>query len=667
MTFLSPLTLIGLLLAALPVVIHLLVRRRAERLDFPSLRFLRETPSFKLRPKRIRQPLLLALRVAAIILLVMGFARPLFTLHAGAPAAVRLILMDASLSMKARGRAEAAKEQARLIVNKLPAGMRASVIAFSSEATTLIELTADRNELLQAIERYRPAGGAAIYSAGLAEIEAQLKREPQAIAQVDLISDFQQASFEAETLARAQNAASLVINTHPVGSQLERNAFMTDETAVRTERGLELSVSEIVSETDGRSGVRRTWTIEGSEGTRADIEWSTQSNDQLTGRIKNLEPDEFDADDERFFAFMPPGESRVLLIEDGGEASLFLHAALEAAGSDELGMKIRLDSRRELPSTATELDPYSLVVLTLRGAASEKEIRTLVEYARGGGSVWLCLARDIDTSSWNAFAGGDEGRDLPFTSLMRLSGRTLHFGTADVDASLLRALDEGALDSLRSVSIHEGFAITPRERADILLRWQSHEPSLVATRVGEGWIALLATSPERAAGNFGASAAFPVLAASMLRAAVKIDEPLSRVIGEAVDLGIAPTVDVKLTDAAGRVQTIKARELVRHPLLYSSEPGIYKLEFEGVEKFVAFNAPAVESERALATATYLEQQFPASSRAENVRPLQAGGGKDAAEGNSQTWRYFLAAAFLLMMAELLLAMRQRKESAGVSE
>src|SRR5215211_1123530 len=113
MSFLSPLTLLGLFLVALPVAIHLLTRRRARRLDFPSLEFLQETPSFKLYPRRVRQPFLLILRASALALLLFGLARPLFNTGAGGPAPLRFILMDASLSMKARGRAEAAKEQAR--------------------------------------------------------------------------------------------------------------------------------------------------------------------------------------------------------------------------------------------------------------------------------------------------------------------------------------------------------------------------------------------------------------------------------------------------------------------------------------------------------------------------------------------------------------------------
>src|SRR5436853_1487046 len=196
MLFLAPLTLIGLLLVALPVVIHLLARRRARRLDFPTLKFLRETPSFKLRPRRIREPLLLALRAAAIILLVLGIARPLLTRQSQTRVTIHFILIDASLSMKARGRAEAAQEQARSLINKLGAGERACVISFSSEAKMLADTSADKTRLLEAVEAYKPEGGGANYEAGFAEILRRLQREPQSDTEADVISDFQEAELD---------------------------------------------------------------------------------------------------------------------------------------------------------------------------------------------------------------------------------------------------------------------------------------------------------------------------------------------------------------------------------------------------------------------------------------------------------------------------------------
>lgn len=656
MVFLSPLALLGLLLVALPLVIHLLVRRRARRLDFPSLKFLRETPSFKLYPRRIRQPLLLSLRAAAIVLLVMGLARPLLTLHTNAPAPVRFILMDASLSMRTRGRAEAAREQARTIINKLADGERASIIAFSSEVQTLADVSTDRSKLLAAVERYQPTGGAAVYDAGFKEINARLRSEPQATGEVDIISDFQQAGLEGQKEFIKSDAAQLRIVTYAVGSQVERNAFLVDESVRKTGRGIELSATEMVSEAEGRSGTRRMWTIDASEGLRPGIEWRTETNGQLTGRTQVFEADDFDADDERFFAFQPPSEQRVLLIEDEGSAGLYLHAALEATSNDE-SQTLKLDRLRELPSDKASLAPYSLVVLTLHGAPRETEVSALTEYARAGGTLWIFLARDLDAESWSAFAHKKEGRELPFESLTRISGQKLSFGAADTDAPQLRALDESAWGALRAVGVHAAYALEPRTSAETLMRWNDGRAAFVSTRVGEGTIMLLATSTERASSELGASPSFPALASAILRSTRVMREPLSRVIGEAVRLGIAPEMSVRITNMEGRVTETKARELVRQPQTYFDSPGVYRLDFAGTQKFMAFNSPAQESERALATEDNLKRFFSVEKK-EKTGTTTESNQREAAEQHGTVWRYFLIAALLLVIAELFVAMRK---------
>ena len=46
---------------------------------FSSLMFVRRTPKASLRKQRLRHPLLLLLRLAALLLLVLAIARPLLT------------------------------------------------------------------------------------------------------------------------------------------------------------------------------------------------------------------------------------------------------------------------------------------------------------------------------------------------------------------------------------------------------------------------------------------------------------------------------------------------------------------------------------------------------------------------------------------------------------
>jgi hypothetical protein len=662
MAFLAPFTLLGLSLVALPLLIHLLVRRRGRALDFPSLKFLRETPSFKLRLQRIRQPLLLLLRAAALVLLVMGVARPLLTFRARTPEAVRFIVLDASLSMKTRGRAEAAREQAHAVLGKLAGGERAAVMALSSEAVTLTGPTSDRERLSEAVNRYEPAGGTVSYDAAFREIGRLVENEPRVAARVDIISDFQESGLAAQSLVAVPEGATLSIITHPVGSASERNAFWADESVEKNARGVKLSASEIVSTADGRAGARRAWTLEEAEGSSPSIEWRAEENNQVTGSLKILEPDDFDADDERYFAFAPPRENRTLLIDDGTDATPYLRAALEAAAGEEGAGTV--DGRRSLPEGAQGLAAYSLVVMTLHGAASQEEVRALGEYARAGGHVWLLLGRDLDAKSWSSLAGADAGAALPFESVERRSGgQSVRFGAMDTSATQLRRLGAGATSALGAVRVSESYVLTPRASADTVARWSDQTPAIISSRTGEGVITLLATSTERASSELGLSASFPALAFSVRRAASDPPYAPSETIGAAVRLDVAPETGVRITDAKGRVAETQARELVRRPLAYFDEPGIYRLEFAGRRRFVAFNAPASESERALATEEELKQSFPAMDAA-GARASGPGDGRDATERSGNVWRYFLAAAFLLMIAEMFVAMRGSRLAEG---
>ena len=76
MSFVSPLFLVGLLAAALPIILHFTLRGRAPRLPFSDVRFLERAFVHRDQRRRLRELILLALRVAAIVLLALAFARP---------------------------------------------------------------------------------------------------------------------------------------------------------------------------------------------------------------------------------------------------------------------------------------------------------------------------------------------------------------------------------------------------------------------------------------------------------------------------------------------------------------------------------------------------------------------------------------------------------------
>src|SRR6185295_7514685 len=103
-SFLSPLFLIGSLAAAVPIVLHLLRREPEPRVKFAAVRLLRGAPVEYTDRRRIRELLLLALRVSALVLLALAFARPfLASATAVQSGAATIVVLDTSYSMSAPG------------------------------------------------------------------------------------------------------------------------------------------------------------------------------------------------------------------------------------------------------------------------------------------------------------------------------------------------------------------------------------------------------------------------------------------------------------------------------------------------------------------------------------------------------------------------------------
>ena len=78
LSFLSPLFLAGAAAAAVPIVLHLLKREPEARVKFAAVKLIKQAPVEHTDKRRLRELLLLALRITALLLLALAFARPFF-------------------------------------------------------------------------------------------------------------------------------------------------------------------------------------------------------------------------------------------------------------------------------------------------------------------------------------------------------------------------------------------------------------------------------------------------------------------------------------------------------------------------------------------------------------------------------------------------------------
>ena len=161
MGFLNIAFLVGLVAVTVPVIIHLLNRRRVKRVKFSSLEFLDEVNKQRIRNVNLRRILILILRTLAILMLVIAFARPTLRsgfLFAGSVPKNVIICLDNSFSMGANqetGTAfDAAKKIAHDIVDEAANNDEINVIVFSKTAEPAIEQgTRNRGMVKSAIDR----------------------------------------------------------------------------------------------------------------------------------------------------------------------------------------------------------------------------------------------------------------------------------------------------------------------------------------------------------------------------------------------------------------------------------------------------------------------------------------------------------------------------------
>lgn len=125
--FLQPLALLGLMVAAVPPLLHLIGRKVPPIILFPALRYLRETERKHSRRLRLRNLLIMLLRTLAIALIALAASRPVARVDVGgghAPTAVTIVL-DNSLSSGAivdgRRVLDALVERARSVIDRASA------------------------------------------------------------------------------------------------------------------------------------------------------------------------------------------------------------------------------------------------------------------------------------------------------------------------------------------------------------------------------------------------------------------------------------------------------------------------------------------------------------------------------------------------------------------
>jgi hypothetical protein len=195
-SFLAPLYLLLGAGVAVPLLIHLLRRRIGARIEFPAARYLARAEREHSRTLRIRNLLLMLLRVLAVLAVALAAARPVarWVGSGHAPTAIAIVV-DNSLSSSAvvdgRPLLDRFKQMAQGVVSGATAADRLWLVTIDGEVRG-----GNASVLRDAINRVQPIGGAGDAAAALSRAASVVRSAGLEARQIALVTDGQRSEWQ---------------------------------------------------------------------------------------------------------------------------------------------------------------------------------------------------------------------------------------------------------------------------------------------------------------------------------------------------------------------------------------------------------------------------------------------------------------------------------------
>jgi hypothetical protein len=195
--------------AGVPILVHLLNKRRFKRVPWGAMMFLRASLSRVSRRIRMENFLLLLLRILIIAAIVAAFMRPYvktkFTLFGGQSKTAMVILIDGSLSMQyerdGKMNLEHAKQAAKDLVNSLKKGDSVSIFVITDRTEPVAENPIwDFKRAEDGIDSIKPSFKRADFVHAVDTAVRHLPKLKNPAKEIFVITDLQQSGWSPDKL-----------------------------------------------------------------------------------------------------------------------------------------------------------------------------------------------------------------------------------------------------------------------------------------------------------------------------------------------------------------------------------------------------------------------------------------------------------------------------------
>ena len=677
----------------MPLFLHLFNLRQPQTVEFSSLAFVKELQESAVQRVRIKEWLLLALRMLAIACLVMAFAQPTLTGSLGGAVGTapttHVVVVDNSLSMAADGDEgsyfDQAVQHAQGVLDAVEEGDEVLLWPTARTEERRPAPIANADVARQALAELEPqAGGAPLAQA--------LERAAQAASESDLPQTalYVASDFQASTLGDSLEAAlpdDLPVQLLPVDTRRQSNVGIADVTVTsriaEVGQPVQLEATLVNHGPDplpdyvasvylaGERVAQATTTLEPGLETTVSFTVTPQERGWLGGAVAT-EDDDFPADDRHHFTLHVPEERRVLRVRGEGQAPRYVDLALSSEMiADRIALRTTSIPEQDLASA--ELGQYDAVLLVGPRSLSSGEVEALARYVNRGGGLLLFPNAQARPDDYNALLGAvGAGSVRGFSGALGADRTVASFGRVDLAHPLFEGVFQrqrgDAEASVEQPDLHYTLNFRPSgQSGQSLIELSNGRPFLHEVRHGSGRFLLMAVAPTRAWSDLPVRGLFvPLLYRSVyyLSASTSVaGEQL--VAGRPAELrvtGVAPAASLRLVGPEGLELRPEQRNLFGATLLILDTapvtPGAYAVQDGATQvQCIAINSAPAESNLRSAPPATAAQTLQAATGA-SVQAVSEAGSTDLAEAlrtrraGVEIWNVFLALALGALLAEM---------------
>jgi hypothetical protein len=647
MTFLSPFLLWFLAAASVPVIIHLLNKRRHKTVQWAAMQFLLKATRESRGKKKLRHILILACRALGIAALAFAAARPvvsgLLGWGAGTIDTVVLIL-DRSASMELRsGDGQAAKRE--LVLKKV----RDAMADIGNPRLVLIDSATGKAQEVPSPDVLADISATAATDSA-ADIPALVSAATETLStgsgrsEIWLASDLQNSNWRPDDSERwdaaRANLAALpqkhALRVLSLTGDSAPNVSLRLLSSRRSSDGLLLDLELIRSEDDrGTLNLPLTVRVNGT----ASGESLTLPGQSLRFQKRIAIKDEAESghgwlsipadgnprDNAVFFAYGPARPVKSLIVAPKGESADYLALAAAPPGFEKQTAE-RIDPAAFAQTSTAD---YSMI-LWAAPLPSATNANLLEAFLKAGGQI-VCLPAAEPSSEtflgmkWEPVAEAQRGKFF----ILQDWNKT--------DGPLRDGIDGTSLPAERLRAIKRAI---PAGDSAPLARWEDGEPFITRKIVDRGTLWFLGSLPDYTWSNLGdADVLLPATQRILALGADRFDSSyLAEINTEPATLAPGET--------RARVDDF-SQENTPH------DAGVFRLG----ERLVAVNRPLAEDDLQIATKDNLDAMLAGT----NYRLLDQVGQSADPSLSTDMWRAFLLAVLFFLISEALLCLPKKQK------